>query len=106
MRPLHRWPPCPRRSTTYWVRPTRSLPSVAVRSSAIDEDGTLASFAGQHATYLNVVGVDAVAAAVVRCWASLASEQTHAYRRQHGLALEPARLAVLVQQLVAADVAA
>src|SRR5688500_2154361 len=29
-------------------------PGVAVRSSAIDEDGTTASFAGQHDTFLNV----------------------------------------------------
>jgi phosphoenolpyruvate synthase/pyruvate phosphate dikinase len=31
-------------------------PSVAVRSSAIDEDGSTHSFAGQHETYLNIVG--------------------------------------------------
>ena len=35
-------------------------PAVAVRSSAVDEDGAEASFAGQHETYLNVVGADAV----------------------------------------------
>src|SRR5262245_14741581 len=28
----------------------------AVRSSAVDEDGAFASFAGQHETYLNIVG--------------------------------------------------
>src|SRR6185436_790164 len=30
----------------------------AVRSSAVDEDGVTASFAGQHETYLNIVGAD------------------------------------------------
>src|SRR3954464_7177205 len=29
-------------------------PRVAVRSSAADEDGSAASFAGQHETYLNI----------------------------------------------------
>ena len=31
-------------------------PRVAVRSSAVDEDGDAASFAGQHETYLNITG--------------------------------------------------
>lgn len=81
-------------------------PSVAVRSSAVDEDGAEASFAGQHETYLNVVGVEVVVEAVVRCWASLRSERALEYRRRRGLSVEDARLAVLVQQLVPADVSA
>lgn len=39
--------------------------AVAVRSSAVDEDGADASFAGQHDTYLNIRGADAVVAAVL-----------------------------------------
>jgi pyruvate,water dikinase len=84
-------------------------PAVAVRSSAIDEDGALASFAGQHETYLNVVGIDAIVAAVEACWASAQTEQALAYRRQQGLMLHAAddiRIAVLVQLLVPADVSA
>jgi len=81
-------------------------PSVAVRSSALDEDGAAASFAGQHETYLNVVGPEAVAEAVVRCWASLQSPRALEYRRKQGLALGGARIAILVQQLVPADVSA
>lgn len=81
-------------------------PGVAVRSSAVDEDGAAASFAGQHETYLNVGGVEAVAEAVVRCWASARTERAVEYRRQKGLALGSARLAVLVQRLVPADVSA
>ncbi len=78
----------------------------AVRSSAVDEDGTTASFAGQHETYLNIVGVDAIIQAVTRCWESARSERALEYRRQQGLSLERLQLAVLVQQLVASDVAA
>ncbi len=78
----------------------------AVRSSAVDEDGATASFAGQHETYLNIVGVDAIIQAVTRCWESARSERALEYRRQQGLSLERLQLAVLVQQLVASDVAA
>ncbi len=83
-----------------------SIPNVpvAVRSSALDEDGDLASFAGQHETELNLTGIEAVLGAVSRCWASGRNERALAYREQHGLDIEEARVAVLVQQLVAADV--
>ena len=84
----------------------RDAPSVAVRSSALDEDGAAASFAGQHETYLNIVGPEAVAEAVVRCWASLHSPRALEYRRRQGLSLVDARIAILVQQLVPADVSA
>ena len=78
---------------------------VAVRSSAIDEDGQSASFAGQYETYLNMVGAEAVAAAVSRCWESTRSEQVLEYRRQNDLPVDDICIAVLVQQMVAADVA-
>lgn len=81
-------------------------PAVAVRSSAVDEDGVGASFAGQHETYLNIAGVAAVAEAVRRCWRSGQSERALEYRRHHGLAPDGARMAVLVQQLVVADASA
>ena len=81
-------------------------PSVAVRSSAIDEDSEGASFAGQHDTYLNVIGADAVVAAVARCCGSARSPTALAYRKQQGLSLEDVRIAVLVQQLVASDISA
>jgi phosphoenolpyruvate synthase/pyruvate phosphate dikinase len=79
---------------------------VAVRSSALDEDGELASFAGQHETELNLVGADAVLGAIARCWASGRNERALAYRKQQGLDTEEVRLAVLVQQLVTADTSA
>ena len=85
-----------------------SLPDfiAAVRSSAVDEDGATASFAGQHETYLNIVGADAIIQAVTRCWESARSEHALDYRRQQGLSIERLQIAVLVQQLVAADIAA
>ena len=79
---------------------------VAVRSSAVDEDGAEASFAGQHETFLNVIGEDAVFDALVRCWNSGRSQRALAYRRESGLEGDRVRLAVLVQQLVPADTSA
>lgn len=81
-------------------------PCVAVRSSAADEDGQDASFAGQHDTFLNVRGFDAVVAAVCQCWESAATPRALEYRLRHGLQPSAVQLAVLVQHLVVADVAA
>ena len=81
-------------------------PRVAVRSSAVDEDGRSASFAGQYETFLNVSGIDAVIEAVGRCRSSLQSPRVVEYRRNVGLSADNMRLAVLVQQLVPSDVSA
>ncbi len=72
----------------------------AVRSSATAEDLPSASFAGQHDTYLNVVGREAVLQHVSRCWASLFTERAITYRRQNGLDHRVVRMAVVVQQMV------
>ncbi len=87
------------------ARAKRTRPALAVRSSAIGEDSGDASFAGQHETILNVVGVDAIANAVLRCWRSASSERARAYRRERGMD-GPPRVAVLVQELVDAEAAA
>ncbi|MFT4108967.1 PEP/pyruvate-binding domain-containing protein, partial [Propionicimonas sp.] len=76
---------------------------VAVRSSATAEDLAEASFAGQQDTYLNVVGAEALLAAVRDCWASLWTDRAIWYRAQHGVG--EASLAVVVQRLVPADAA-
>lgn len=83
-----------------------AAPAVAVRSSAVDEDGQSASFAGQHDTYLNISGVELLAEAVARCWESARSTRAVEYRRHEGLAGRSVQLAVLVQQLVVADTSA
>jgi phosphohistidine swiveling domain-containing protein len=79
-------------------------PRLAVRSSAPDEDGAEASFAGQHLTVLDVAGFAAVADAVLRCWASAFAPATRAYRRARGVA-GPPTMAVVIQDLVPADAA-
>jgi pyruvate, water dikinase len=77
---------------------------LAVRSSAIGEDSAAASFAGQHATFLNVRGVAAAADAVEAVWRSAWSQSALAYRQRVG-ADGPVRVGVVIQRLVAADVA-
>ena len=78
---------------------------VAVRSSATAEDLPDMSFAGQLETYLNVRGGDEVIHAVKRCWASLWTGRAIGYRQRQGIRPEDVSMAVVVQQLVAADAA-
>lgn len=54
--------------------------ALAVRSSAIGEDGDAASFAGQYETRLDVRGREALDAAVEACLASIRSGRARAYR--------------------------
>ncbi|MCO4261545.1 PEP-utilizing enzyme [Pseudarthrobacter sp. MDT3-26] len=79
--------------------------AVAVRSSATAEDLAAASFAGQQETYLNVRGAEALAAAVIDCWASLWTARAMAYRAREGIGPDSVRLAVVVQRMVQADAA-
>ena len=83
---------------------TLGRPRVAVRSSAVGEDGLEHSFAGQLETYLNIAGTEAVVNAVQRCRDSARSARVLEYLRARGL--EGAPVAVLVQELVEADVSA
>src|SRR4051794_40546602 len=72
----------------------------AVRSSATAEDLPTASFAGQHDTYLNIVGPAAILRHVSRCWASLFSERAVTYRLRNGIDHRKVQMAVVVQQMV------
>ncbi len=79
--------------------------AVAVRSSATAEDLDTASFAGQQETCLNVRGEEALLAAVRRCRESLWSARAAAYRQEQAPHLTEPRMAVVVQVMVATDVA-
>src|SRR4051794_1995649 len=79
--------------------------AVAVRSSATAEDGQAASFAGQQETILGALGEEAVVEAVGRCWSSLGSERARAYRQKQGVDEAALAMAVVVQQMVPAEVA-
>ncbi|RDI68271.1 phosphoenolpyruvate synthase [Nocardia pseudobrasiliensis] len=75
--------------------------SVAVRSSAVGEDGATASFAGMNVTRTNVRGDGDLIAAVRDCWASLFSPRVLTYRARRNMTETP-EMAVVVQQMVTA----
>ena len=76
---------------------------LAVRSSATAEDLPELSFAGQQDTYLNVIGPDHLLRAVVDCWSSLWTARAIGYRLRNEIAGTDMGLAVVVQELVAAQ---
>lgn len=77
--------------------------AVAVRSSGSEEDASSNSFAGQFDSFLDLRGIDEVVDRVKLCWASTFSERAATYRRQRELDAGSAAMAVIVQQLVAAE---
>ncbi|WP_416957475.1 phosphoenolpyruvate synthase [Nocardioides sp. T5] len=77
---------------------------LAVRSSATAEDLPEASFAGQHASYLDV-GRDDLYVAMSRCFASLFTARAVHYRRRHGYDDLSVGLSVGVMKMVRSDVA-
>ena len=85
-----------------WVRPLGG--PLAVRSSAVDEDGAEASFAGQHLTLLNVPSWQEVSSALGDIWWSANSDSAITYRQRVGLFTRPS-IAVVVQALLGPETA-
>ena len=75
---------------------------MAVRSSATAEDLPAASFAGQQETFLNVER-EYFLARVLSCWVSLFTERAIYYRQENGFSHADIDIAVVVQQMVAAE---
>src|SRR4030095_12161756 len=72
---------------------------LAVRSSAVDEDGASASFAGQHLTLLNVPSATELGPALSKIWWSANSDSAITYRQRVGLFTRPS-VGVVVQTLL------
>lgn len=77
--------------------------TVAVRSSATSEDLPEASFAGQHESYLDVLGYDDLLIAVQKCYASIYTDRAIKYREDKGFPHDKVFLSVGVQLMVRAD---
>ena len=72
----------------------------AVRSSATAEDLPHASFAGQHDTYLNIIGKEAILQHIRKCWASLFTDRAVIYRMQNKFDHSQVSLSVIIQRMV------
>ncbi|HEX5718506.1 MAG TPA: PEP/pyruvate-binding domain-containing protein [Thermoanaerobaculia bacterium] len=77
---------------------------LAVRSSALDEDGAGGSFAGLHDSFLGVRGRQVLLDAIRAVWASAFQAEALTYRLIRGLPLDGIEMAVVVQRMVAARV--
>lgn len=98
------WPTAVQTAVLEAYRPFAHL-WVAVRSSATAEDLPGASFAGQQESYLHIRGEEAFLTAVRHCWSSLWTARAMAYRLQQGIPPQEVSLAVVVQEMVPAEVA-
>jgi rifampicin phosphotransferase len=74
----------------------------AVRSSAIDEDGSSFSFAGQFETELYVTEQE-LEKCILKVWSSVFSERIKFYRKSNGLNAETG-IAVIVQEMINPEV--
>lgn len=74
--------------------------AVVVRSSAPGEDSGGSSFAGLHASFVNVSGQGEIIAHVRKVWASLWSDAALLYRLELGLDVQKSSMAVIVQEFV------
>lgn len=82
-----------------------NTPAVAVRSSATAEDLADMSFAGQHDSYLNIRGEEALIKAIRECWASLWSIRAIGYRMHMKIDHFTVAMSVVIQKMVIAEVA-
>ncbi len=73
---------------------------LSVRSSAVDEDGTTDSFAGQLNSYLYCYGIEQVLNRIRQCQASAWSDRALAYRRARGIPLDNIEVAVIIQKMI------
>lgn len=78
-------------------------PLVAVRSSATAEDSSVASWAGELESYLNVTNKNLLES-VKLCWSSLFTPRAIFYRFEKGLQDHKVSVAVVVQKMVQSEI--
>src|SRR5581483_5582366 len=76
---------------------------VAVRSSATAEDSSVASWAGELETYLNVTEKNVIAS-VKKCWSSLFTPRAIFYRFEKKMHKIKVSVAVVVQKMVQSEI--
>jgi len=77
-----------------------SSKTLAIRSSAPDEDASGSSFAGLHESFVNVRGTSSIIDHIRLVWASLWSDAALLYRQEIGLDVDKSEMAVVLQETV------
>lgn len=77
---------------------------LAVRSSALGEDSDATSFAGQHDTFLCVLGESVVIETIIKCKNSVNSSRSSAYRERQQIEDGKFGISVIVQQMIPSEV--
>ncbi len=75
----------------------------AVRSSAVDEDGTSHSFAGIMESYLYQQGMEQIEKSIKACYQSCFSKRALKYRLDKQIDLTQLKMAVIIQEMVPAE---
>jgi pyruvate,water dikinase len=83
-----------------WRKQRASGVPGVVRSSALIEDRSGASCAGQFESFLGIADEDALQTAVRACWAALWTSQARGYMDRHGLSPAGTAMAILIQPLI------
>ncbi|MBW2603885.1 MAG: hypothetical protein JRE28_06150 [Deltaproteobacteria bacterium] len=82
------------------IRSHFSGKTLAVRSSAPDEDASGSSFAGLHESYVNVRGTSSILDHIRLVWASLWSDAALLYRQEIGLDVDKSEMGIVLQETV------
>ncbi|MFP7737337.1 phosphoenolpyruvate synthase [Priestia aryabhattai] len=88
------------KAVTHYLSHLGEEHAYAVRSSATAEDLPYASFAGQHDTFLNITGKEAILQHISKCWASLFTNRAVTYRTKNGFDHSQVQVSVIVQRMV------
>ena len=85
------------------ISDTHSL-GLAVRSSALAEDSGSTSFAGQHDTFLCVLGQRMLIETIIKCKNSVNNSRSSAYREKQHIEGGEFGISVIVQQMIPSEV--
>lgn len=77
--------------------------TIAVRSSAFDEDSLALSFAGQLSSFLYIRNEQSYLQSIKKCWASAYSERGIVYRLQNQVSIYDIKVAVVIQEMIKSE---